>query len=139
MAEYPPNQTAYQRACQETELFRKTGWSFYVWEVGGAAVFGVVGGFIGFWLTPSNTTTTGQFAWPTIGGGLGVIIGFTIVFGGIFVWNLYRAPYRQRDEARKIVKQLTTPLDSTINETIRLLQTESLKEVVGGCAIGWCN
>ena len=110
MPEYPLNQTAYQRASQDTELFRKSGFSFWALEVVGAAMFGVGGAFIGYWLTPSNSNPFWQFGWPTIGGGVGVIVGFILVFIMIFARNLILAPYRQRNEARIRVVELEDEL-----------------------------
>lgn len=98
-------ETCWQRACRDTERFRKSGWSFWAWEVVGVAVFGVVGAFVGYWLTPLDSNPFGQFAYPTIGGGIGVVVGFVVVFSLIFGWNLYHAPYRQRNEARTKVEQ----------------------------------
>ena len=103
-------ETCWQRACKDTEHFRKSGWSFWALEVVGAAVFGVVGAFVGYWLTPSTSNALWQFAYRTIGGGIGVVVGFIGVFILIFGWNLYRASYRQRDEARKKVEKLQDTL-----------------------------
>ena len=36
----------------------------------------------------------------TFGGAIGIIAGFVIVFFSIYIWNLYMAPYHQRNEAR---------------------------------------
>ncbi len=110
MAEHPLDQTAYQRARQDTELFRKSGFSFWALEVVGVAMFGVGGAFIGFWLTPSNANPFWQFGLPTIGGGVGVITGFVLVFIMIFGWKLFQAPYRQRNEAKVRVVELEDEL-----------------------------
>lgn len=112
--EYPINQTAHQRACQDTESFRKSGLSFWAFEVLGAAVFGVVGALLGFWLTPLNSSVFWRNAWPTIGGGLGIVAGFIIVFLTIYLWNLFRAPYKQRNEARSLLlaKPVVRPLSN---------------------------
>ena len=69
-------------------------------------MFGLGGAFLGFGLTPINATQQSQFAYPAVGGGIGVILGFVIVFGLIFVWNLFRAPYKQRDEARQRIRDI---------------------------------
>ena len=110
MEEYTPNQTAYQRASQDTESFRKSGFSYWALEVVGAAVFGVIGAFVGYGLTPSGASSLWQFGLPTIGGAVGIVVGFGIVFIVIFGWNLYRAPYRQRNEARIKVIELEDEL-----------------------------
>jgi len=53
--------------------------------------------------------------------GLGVVVGFAAVFLVAFIWNLFWAPYRQRDEARKNLVELeetTHPeLDMTIGDS----------------------
>ncbi len=36
------------------------------------------------------------------------VVGLFIVYGIIFLWNLFRTPYRQRDEAWKQISQLTS-------------------------------
>lgn len=105
------SQSAYRRACQETESFRKSGWYFWAFEVVGAAVFGVVGALVGYWLTPPDFNQFWQFAWPTIGGGIGIVIGIVVVFLVIFGWNLFRAPYKQRNNARQRIIELETELE----------------------------
>lgn len=59
---------------------------------------GTGGGFVGYGFTSSDSSSFAQFAYPTVGAGLGLIVGFVVVFGLIFCWNLFRAPYRQRNE-----------------------------------------
>lgn len=123
-------ETCWQRACKDTEHFRKSGWSFWAWGVVGAAVFGVVGAFVGYWLTPSNFNPFWQFAYPTIGGGIGVVVGFVLVFSLILGWNLYRAPYRQRDEARGILqarpKPIPLPNSKELKEAIALVENKTI-------------
>jgi hypothetical protein len=76
-------------------------------EVVGAVMFAIVGAIGGSWLTPSGSNTLWQNLYPTIGAGIGVIVGFIIVFILIFAWNLFRAPYRQRDETQsELVKEV---------------------------------
>ena len=106
MEDFALNQTAYQRASQDTESFRKSGFSFWALEVVGAAVFGVVGALVSLWLTPSHSSAFWQNALPTIGGGLGLVLGFAMVFLAIYFLNLIRAPYKQRNEARQRIKEL---------------------------------
>jgi len=99
-------ETAWDRACTDTEKFRKSPKSFWEFEIVGAAVFGLGGGYIGFLLMSQNPTLFQQFVYPSIGGAVGIILGFLIVFSCIFLWNLFRAPYRQRNEARQTVDRL---------------------------------
>lgn len=98
-------ESVWSRAWQDTEHFRESAKSYWFMEVVGAAMFGVGGGFVGYWQTPVVATSLQQFAYPTVGGAMGIILGFVIVFAFIFAWNLFRAPYRQRNEARaKVIK-----------------------------------
>lgn len=75
-------------------------------EIVGAALFGAVGSLVGGYGTPSDATVFWQNAYPIIGGAIGVIAGFVIVFILIFLCNLFRAPYRQRNEARIFCQEL---------------------------------
>jgi Na+/proline symporter len=101
-------ESSWRRACRDTESFRKDSrvWFWGVEIVGGGALFGLAGSLLGDYYTPSTATPFWQSAYPTIGGAIGVILGFIIVFALIYVVNLLRAPYRQRDEARIDVEQL---------------------------------
>ena len=92
----------------------------------GASVLGLGGGYVGFLLTPTNVTDTQRFLYPAMGGVGGVIIGLGIGFLGIYMWHLFRAPYRQRNEARKLVKQQRIPSDSEVDDAIQLLEEETL-------------
>ncbi len=116
--EHALNQTAHQRAWQDTELFRKSGLSFWAFGVVGVAVFGVAGALVGFWLTPPNSSAFWRNAWTTIGGGLGVVTGFVTVFLAIYLWNLFRAPYRQRNEARDLLLAKPKPIPIPNHDTL---------------------
>ena len=96
------NQSAPRRAWEDTEHFRQISalWFWGVEVICGGALFGIIGGLLGDYWTPKDATPFWQSAYPTIGGGTGVVIGFVIVFILIYLWNLFRAPYKQRDEAR---------------------------------------
>jgi hypothetical protein len=125
-----------QRAWKDTEHFRQSAGSFWLLEVVGAAIFGIAGAFGGYWLVPTNAASQQQFAYPTIGGGIGVIVGFIIAYGLIYLWNLFRAPYRQRDELRSKLsenqnltplsnrKELVTAIADAKIATIELIESE---------------
>ncbi len=74
--------------------------------MGGGGLFGVVGGLVGWRLTPLDVTPLWQVALPAIGGGVGIVLGVGFVYGIVFAWNLLRAPYRQRNEARQECREL---------------------------------
>ena len=72
----------------------------------GTGIFGISGGYIGFQLLPDNATQAQQYFYPAIGAFVGIIIGFWVVFGLIYLRNLLLAPIRQRNEARKLYDDL---------------------------------
>src|SRR3989304_1241981 len=109
-------ESSWRRAWEDTERFRHTAGSFWGLEIVGASVLGLGGGYAGFLRTPMGTTPTQSFLYPAIGGVVGVIIGLMIVFSLIFIWNIFRAPYRQRNEARNMVRQLRKPSDSEVDD-----------------------
>jgi len=86
-------QSASIRAWEDTESFREDSrlW-FWGVEIVGGAVFGAVGGLIGGYYTPSNATVFWQNGYPTIGGAIGVIVGFIMVFAVIYCVNLFHTP-----------------------------------------------
>lgn len=106
-------ESAWHRANKDTEKFRRNSkWYFWLVEiVGGGAVFGIIGGLIGWNLMPPNASTYQQNAYPLIGAGIGVVIGFALAFVLIFTFNLVRAPYLQRNEARTEVGNLVLQKD----------------------------
>lgn len=53
------------------------------------------------WLLPDQSRKLESALYP----GIGVVLGFIVVYILIFVWNLFGAPYRQRDEAIKAAEQ----------------------------------
>jgi hypothetical protein len=101
-----------QRASRDTERFRQSPKSFWTVEVIGAAMFAVGGALYGFHLQPPNPTTFQQFIFPTVGASIGVIFGFFIVYGLVYIWNLFRAPYLQRNEARGKVDELVQEINA---------------------------
>lgn len=96
------SESMWQRAWKDVEAFRQTPKSFLPVAVVGVAVFGVLGGLIGVWLTPTNATTFRHNLYPAVGAFAGAVLGLIIVFGLIYIWNLFRAPYRQRIEALRL-------------------------------------
>jgi len=108
-------ESVWRRAWKDTETFRKSAKFFWIWEVTGATVAGVIGGIIGAWLTPENSGTLQQSLYPAIGGAVGIIVGAVIVFALIFIWHLFRAPYRQRDDAIELAKQVQQKYDSILS------------------------
>ena len=77
----------------------------------GAAGLGVLGAWGGFRLTPEAATEGESLIYRTGGGALGVVAGLVGVFLLIMAWTFWRAPYRQRDEARQAIDDsATSPL-----------------------------
>lgn len=94
-------QGAGGRACEDTGLFarRKPVW------FGVCALLGsTIGGTIGKLLTPDKPTSS-DWVW-ILYLVLGVVGGFIVTLLVIYLWNLLRAPYRQRNEARAKLAEL---------------------------------
>jgi hypothetical protein len=106
------SESTWQRAWKDTESFRQTPKSFLPLEVVGGAAFGVLGGLVGIWLTPTHATTFQQKLYPAVGAFAGVVLGFVLVFGLIYVWNLFRAPYRQRNDALRLAGNIRQLYDA---------------------------
>jgi hypothetical protein len=110
------SESIWQRAWKDTEGFRQTTKSFLLVAVVGGAAFGVLGAMAGVWLTPTHATTFQQNLYAAVGAAAGVVLGWVLVFGLIYVWNLFRAPYRQSKDAlrlaRDIQQQYAAILDS---------------------------
>jgi hypothetical protein len=104
-------ESKFGRAWRDTENFRQSAKSFWIFEVVGAAMFGIIGAASGFWLTPQGANPFQQNLYPAIGGGIGIIVGFIIVFALVFVWNLFCAPYRQLNETRLALSTLQMKLN----------------------------
>ena len=109
--EYPINQTSHQRACQDTEKFRKSAKSFWGLEIVGAVVLATIGSVVGYLLTPPSATQFTQFIYPTFGGAFGLILGLIVVFVFIYGMYLLKAPYKQRDEARSELRKQKITLE----------------------------
>ena len=93
-------ESTWARAWADTDSFRTHTIWFWGVEVFGAGAFAVLGGMIGLWLTPARASNFQQGLYPTLGSFIGVITGLPCTFICIYLWNLFRAPYRQRDELR---------------------------------------
>ena len=75
-------ETVPRRAWKDTEHFRQTN-QFWYWGVevlGGGLLSGTLGGLLGYYWTPTNATPFLQNAYPIMGGGIGVVLGFFVVF-----------------------------------------------------------
>ncbi len=86
-----------RRAWKDTERFRRSTLFFWGCEALGAVLFGVGGAL----LLPEQPSRLASVLYP----GLGTVAGLATVFVVVFIWNLFRAPYRQRNEARELTKE----------------------------------
>ena len=112
------SEPTWHRAWKDTEGFRQTTKSFLMVEVVGVAAFGVLGGLVGVWLTPTHATTFQHNLYPAVGAFAGAVLGFVLVFGLIYVWNLFRAPYRQRNDALRLAGDIQQRYDA-ISDSVR--------------------
>jgi hypothetical protein len=99
-------ESSWSRAWTDAEHFRGSPIWFWIVEVIGGAMFGVVGWQVANWLTPQSASPSTHNLYSNGGGAVGIIAGFIIVFSLIFLWNLFRAPYRQRNEAWKQLQDI---------------------------------
>jgi len=105
-------ESSFRRAWNQTESFRKdSAWWFWGAGVLSVLAFGAVGGWVGFKLIPDMATRNQDFWYPAIGGIVGAFLGLGGAYILILLWNLHRAPYRQRDEALRRVDQLESELE----------------------------
>ena len=102
------------RASEDTEEFRsKRGWFLVVEVVGSGVLSGLAAGI----LWDRSTLKGWQVGLITFGVFVG---GFFIIYGLIFLWNLLRAPYRQRNEARVEVEKLRAPRHEEQDKRLRI-------------------
>jgi hypothetical protein len=122
--------STWQKAWNDTEKFRNESkiWFWGVEIVGGGALFGVIGSLTGFNLMPINPDSFQQNAYPVVGGGLGVVIGFILIFTVIFFWNSFRAPYRQRDEYVKQLKFMKSITEKRANNILVNISLSKLND-----------
>ncbi len=113
-----PQQSAIRRAINNTVSAQKS--ARFMW--GGEGVLAVAGGAWLQAIAPVDTTTLEIIARSVVGG----LIGLSSAILLILAWNLIRAPYKQRNEARDMVRQLRRPSDSEVTDVIRLLEAETL-------------
>lgn len=88
-------QSVFSRAKQETYKAQKT--AKFMW--GGEGALAVTGGT---WLTKiaSDSANTLEMIGRAVGGSLSGLLAAILA---IFIWNLFTAPYKQRNEARNII------------------------------------
>ncbi len=114
MEEYPLKQSSWGRARQDTVSSQRT--ARFMW--GGEGVLAVAGGSWLVQIAPSSATTI-EIVGRSVISGLGGLITAILI---VFAWNVYRAPYKQRDEARAnlLEKQKPTPI-SNIDTLVRAI------------------
>jgi hypothetical protein len=94
-------QTAIRRAINDTISAQKS--TKFMW--GGEGVLAVAGGAWLAHIAPLGASTLEIVARSVIGGLGGLVTAILIIFG----WNLLRAPYRQRNEARILLAERPKP------------------------------
>ncbi|OGO22297.1 MAG: hypothetical protein A2144_00445 [Chloroflexi bacterium RBG_16_50_9] len=92
MGQYPLKQSSWGRAKRDTISAQKT--VRFMW--GGEGVLAVAGGTWLAQIAPLGATTL-EIVGRSVIGGLGGLLTAILI---IFAWNLFRAPYKQRNEAR---------------------------------------
>ena len=96
--EYPLNQSTWRRATKDTITAQRT--VRFMW--GGEGVLAVAGGT---WLTQLAPpyAPTSELVIRAVIGGLGGLVVAVIM---IFAFNLFVAPYKQRNEARQLLSEI---------------------------------
>jgi hypothetical protein len=113
------SESAIRRAAKDTISAQKT--ARFMW--GGEGVLAVAGGTWLATMAPAGVSTLQIVARSVIGGLGGLFIAMLI----IFIWQFIRAPYKQRNEVRNMIRQLSMPPDSLVNGAIQQLQAEKLE------------
>lgn len=106
------SEPTWKRALGESEAFRQSSPRWY-WGPGliGPSLFTSLGAWEGVKHLPEVPTDAQSFWIPFAGGVAGLVIGVGAAFLLIVLWNLMRAPYRQRNEARHHVAKLEGELN----------------------------
>jgi len=127
MEEHPLEQSSFGRAWADTKHFYH---NILFWGV--EVLLTVVGGFVGNALTPATVGNFESALYPAIGSVTGAIVGFAI----IYLVFLFLAPYRQRNQARNLLrakpkpiplqnrKELIEAIASVENTTIQLINKQ---------------
>lgn len=111
------SEPTWRRAWKDTKGFSQTT-KFLLVGVVGIAAFGVLGGLVGVWLRPTHATTFQQYLYPAVGTITGIVLGSVFPFGLIYVWNLFRAPYRQMSDRLRLAGDIQQQYDA-ISDSVR--------------------
>lgn len=92
-----------------------------------AVLIAAIGGLVIAFATPANVTPRTQTIWGIVGA-LGSAVALVMV---IFVWNLFRAPYRQRNEATQTLTVLDQEIKRLTERRLLVSLAESRYDYLG--------
>ncbi len=106
-------EATWHRALSDSESFRHSGKFFWGFEVLGAAAFAAI---VTYFFLPDDPSRFESSIYPLSG----VVTGFVAAYSLVYLWNLFRAPYRQRNEAHAALRALGASPTSPILATPQL-------------------
>lgn len=114
------------RAWDDSERLRKESF-FWFWglEIFGATAIAATSGALAAYWTPNGAGKAEAVILPAVGGFLGFVGGLLVLFLAIFTYQYVRAPYRQRDEARRYLQQAPPQPTETERALVLLAQNQT--------------
>lgn len=118
-------ESSWSKAWTDTETCRHTTF-FVLNERIIVLITGFCGTYIGILqtLTFTKPTFSQQYLYAPAGSVLGAIVGLLMLNIGIYLWNVFKAPYRQRNQLSDKIKQLEREISA-----IQIGKPTSVKEV----------
>lgn len=103
--EINPKESSWSKAVKDTESFRQNNrWWFRTVDVLGS---GAIAGLTAWMLWDRSTLKSWQVGIITFSV---FVVGIFFIYGLIYLWNLFRAPYRQRNEVLALLFTKPKPL-----------------------------